>query len=179
MVPGRFLLSSSAAWFVLAGSGLGCSGRVDPPLPVGSGGVLLGSGGSSSGGNSSASGGGGTGGALVLPPPMDDWPYDCELAAQSTEWGRAHSGESCFDVESFWDTNSSLSPPTFPAGSLEGMGGAGGGAPVVLCPSASELDWSCQVGEGRCCPTPQCEPPASQIPVDGQCCYIVARICGV
>jgi hypothetical protein len=162
------LSGASAAWLLL-----GCAGRVDPPpLPV------LGSGGESASPSGGATGSGGTGGIVVTSPgdivlPTSHLADDCALAAQSTEYGRAHAEAYYYHLDAFSDADTSLPSPTHLPDAVGGMGGA------IGCPSASELDWSCQVGEGRCCPTPQCELPEYPGPVNGKCGYIVYRACGV
>jgi|GEM_PF-4581912 len=163
------LAATSVSWLVL-----GCAGKVeDLGLPLGSGGAIAGS----SGG---APGSGGFGSVLNTDPPEVLYPPnaltdDCEPAEASSEWWRAGAEWQCFAVESFLELDSTLSPPTFPAGGMGGLGGAAGAS----CPVASELDWSCSGGEGVCCPLPQCEVPQARAPVDGQCCYVVYRSCGV
>jgi hypothetical protein len=162
------LCSTGVAWLVLS-----CAGKLeDPALPLGSGGATL----ASSGG---ATGSGGADGLLVHPPPVE-YPAnpltaECELAAGSTDYTRSGAEWQCFPVEAFLESDPSTSPPTFPAGGMGGLGGAAGAS----CPAVSELDWSCRGGEGRCCPMPQCEVPQTPAPVDGQCCYVVYRSCGV
>jgi hypothetical protein len=149
-----------------------CAGQVtQPDMGPGAGGALIGASGGATGSGGNATGGDNS----IDPTPMSMLTDDCVLAEGTTEYTRSRAVWQCFSVASFSEADASQTFPTFPAG---GMGGLGGAA-STSCPAASELDWSCSGGEGRCCPSPQCEAPEVTTPVDGQCCYVVWRSCGV